>query len=128
MEKKPLTQLANAQARFAEADAQLQNAIAELESAKTTYERTTNLKAIDKMAKPESLLNLPQTLEEALEIAIQENPDIIAAHFEHLGARADIDRVTSDLLPNIDLVGSASRQESRGSNHYAHNTRGFNPE
>lgn len=108
-----ITQLANAQARFADADAQLQNNEAQLEGAKATFERITGLKAPTKMEKPVAFQHSWQTLEEVLRTASEENPSVIASQFDHLTAQAEADRITSGLLPTIDLVGSASRQESR---------------
>ena len=113
------TQLANAQGRFAEADAKLQKAVAELEGAKATYEKVTGLKAPLEMTKPTAFQVLPKTLEEALEIAETESPGIIAAQFEHLAAQAEAERITGGLLPKVDFVASSTRNESRnGSNSY----------
>jgi TolC family type I secretion outer membrane protein len=113
-----LTQEANAQARYAEADANLQKAEAELESAKATYEKVTGLKAPFEMAKPVAFQILPRSLEEALEIAETENPDVIASQFDHLAANADAERIGSNLLPTVDLVGSSTRRETRSISNY----------
>ena len=112
------TQLANAQANFADADAKLQKVTAELEGAKATYEKVTGLKAPLELAKPIPFQNVPKTMEECLEIAEVESPDIIAAQFEHLAAQADVDKATSGLLPNVDFVASSTRQESRTDTNY----------
>ena len=112
------TQLANAQARFADADAKLQKAVAELEGSKATYEKVTGLKAPLEMTKPTAFQVLPKTLEEALEIAETESPDVIAAQFEHLAAQAEAERITGGLLPNVDFVASSTRQEFRTDSNY----------
>ncbi|RZI46660.1 TolC family outer membrane protein [Candidatus Finniella inopinata] len=113
------TQLANAQKGFADADAKLQQTVAELEGAKATYERITGLKTPQELTKPKAFQHLPKTMEEAFEIAESESPSIIFAQFEHLAAQAEAERITGGLLPTVDFVASSTRNESRtGQNVY----------
>ena len=85
---------------------------------KATYERIVGLKAPVHMEKAGAFENLPKTLEEVLQTAGEENPTIIAAQFDHLTAQSEADRVGSNLLPTVDLVGSSSRQETRSDLNY----------
>jgi outer membrane protein TolC len=52
---------------------------------------------------------LPATLDEALILASQNNPNVISASFTELAARDNIDVVRGQLLPQISLVGDLNR-------------------
>src|SRR5580692_9593037 len=52
---------------------------------------------------------LPATRDEALSLAMNDNPNVISANFTELAARDSIDVVRGQLLPQISVVGTLSR-------------------
>jgi outer membrane protein TolC len=52
---------------------------------------------------------LPATREEALSLAGNDNPNVIAASFTELAARDNVDFVRGQLLPQISIVGDLNR-------------------
>ncbi len=52
---------------------------------------------------------LPATREEALSLAANDNPNVIAASFTELAARDNVDLVRGQLLPQVSIVGDLNR-------------------
>jgi outer membrane protein TolC len=74
------------------------------------------------LEKPALTLPLPANLEDALSMAEAENPAIIAADFAEKAALDKIDSTKGQLLPSIDLSGSANRSRETTSNAYWSNS------
>jgi outer membrane protein TolC len=55
---------------------------------------------------------LPATREEAQSLATSDNPNVIAASFNELAARDNVDVVRGQLLPQISIVGDLNRNFS----------------
>ena len=51
---------------------------------------------------------MPQTKEEAVEAASQDNPEVAAASFDERAALEDAEAIRSELLPKVNLVGTIS--------------------
>lgn len=86
----------------------------EVEALKAAYEKVVN-------KKPGNLLvpkipNLPNSLEEVLERARLNNPQIHAAQYSELEARHNVDVNQSALLPSLDLTASSSAYVNRNKN------------
>ncbi|MCX7338193.1 MAG: TolC family outer membrane protein [Alphaproteobacteria bacterium] len=113
-----MTQVANAEAKLADITAQLQTTRAELEGAKATFMRLTSIQASSDLTKPDLPKNLPMILENAIQLGLEQNPAVIAAQFEHLAAKAEIDKVAGGLFPQVDFEASSARQESLSHNDY----------
>lgn len=60
---------------------------------------------------PLKLPTIPKTLNEAVDLAIKSNPQILEAKFQSKVAENDIDVATSSLYPDIDVVGRVSRSD-----------------
>ncbi|MBY0463168.1 MAG: TolC family outer membrane protein [Alphaproteobacteria bacterium] len=108
------TQVANAEAKLADAEAQLLTAEAQLEGLKATYTQITGLQPAAQMQKPEPFLSLlPADLKNAVQLAKDQHPDVIAAQFDHLVAQSETQRIGGSLLPSVNVSATSSRNESR---------------
>jgi TolC family type I secretion outer membrane protein len=108
------TDVAQAEAAVAGAEAQRVLAVGNLESSRANY---TNLvgRAPARLVEPRLPPFLPAQLGTALEIARTTNPTIIAATFDEHAAHYNVKSITGELLPQINLNGSVSRTyEDRG--------------
>ncbi len=109
--EEPLTQVANAESKLAGAEADLRTAEADVVGAKATLAALVGVDAAN-IKKPEEPSQLPQSLEQAISFAVENNPDVIKAQFDHRAAEADIDKVKGAFLPSIDLTAKTSRDEA----------------
>ena len=108
------TQVANAEAKLADAEADLLTAEAKLEGFKASYTQLTGLQPAAQMKKPDSFLDLlPPDLKTAVQLAKDQNPEVIMAQFEHLAAQSETARIGGALLPSVDVSATSSRTESR---------------
>ena len=111
--EEPLTQVANAESKLAGADADLRSAEAEVIGAKATLASLIGVEAVN-VEKPNAPTSLPQTLEAAISIAVENNPAVIKAQFDHKAAEASIDKANGKYLPSIDLRARSQRDETSG--------------
>ena len=61
------------------------------------------------MTEPTPLTWMPPTLEEALKIALKENPEILAARYDEDAAKHNVRKIIGELLPTVSLSGELSR-------------------
>ena len=108
------TDLSQAEARLARAKADRILAEGILESSRAAYLNVVGVTP-ETLVNPDPLDGLPATPEEARAIALEGNPDVVAAYYEELAARDNVRAVTGELLPSIDIVGevSTSRNSSQ---------------
>ncbi len=117
--EEPLTQVAIAESKFAEAEAELRTAEADVVGARAILTALIGTDVI-KVAKPDAPTNLPQTLEASISMATDNHPAIMQAQFDHKAAEANIDEVEGKYyLPRVDLQAKSSREESSARNLYA---------
>ncbi|PPR25672.1 MAG: Outer membrane efflux protein BepC [Alphaproteobacteria bacterium MarineAlpha10_Bin1] len=103
------TDVAQAEARVAQAKADRIGAEGNLISARATYRQIIG-DLPGRLGWPASLAGVPSSESEALQIANVANPSIIGADFVERSARDDIDIALSDLLPQVSLRGGYDRQ------------------
>lgn len=108
------TDVAQAQVRLSGARSNVISAEGVLLSAMATYERTIGVRPEGTLAVPETLPQLPESLELALERARAANPQLLSALHNAKASDYDIDTSQSILLPRVNLVGSLSRQTGAG--------------
>lgn len=104
------TDVAQAQARRAAAVSQLDSARGNLKISRAAYERVighppSNLEIPQP---PEALL--PKTLQDAIAIAIQENPNVVAALYREQAARHTVDQIWGQLLPQVQVDASYAQR------------------
>ncbi len=105
------TDVAQAEARLAGAKAQRAQAAAALETSRATYRRVIG-HFPGTLEDAPALPPLPGSEEEAMAIALEENPLIIAARYREMAARYDIKVAKGALLPTIDAFASYQRAKS----------------
>jgi len=101
------TDVAQAEARLSRASADRIQAQGVLAVSKATYERVIGEAPSDLEAAP-PLPELPASLQEALNIGLAENPDIVSATHNERAAGDAVDVAFSDLLPRVDVQGRVS--------------------
>lgn len=103
------TDVALAEARLESARANYALAESQIESSSATYAFLVGFEPRT-LEEPPALNALPQTFEEALEIALAHNPDISAAEHNERVAKEQIETARSRLRPEVNVVGSAAIQ------------------
>ncbi|MEM7121194.1 MAG: TolC family outer membrane protein [Pseudomonadota bacterium] len=102
------TDVSQAQASLATAVADRLAAEGSLASAGADYEEIIGSPPAE-LSNPGPLVGIPATSDQASEIAETEHPDILSAQFFELAAIDGVDVEEADLLPDVDLVGSYTR-------------------
>ncbi|MDP3371365.1 MAG: TolC family outer membrane protein [Candidatus Paracaedibacteraceae bacterium] len=110
--EEPLTQVANAESKLAKAEADLRSAEADVIGAKASLFAIIGAEPSNNLKKPEVPENLPKTLDQTILLAIENNPDVIKAQFDHKSAQANIDKINGKYLPSLDLRAQTKRDEA----------------
>jgi outer membrane protein len=108
------TDVQQAKSRLARARVRCLQAETTLANDKTAYSRLVG-RAPGSLEKPSIVMAASHTVEELLHRAETENPNVVAARFRLETADADADANKSGLLPEVNLVGNASRNWDQGS-------------
>lgn len=111
------TDVHQAEARLAGATANRIQAEGNLEASRATYANVVG-EAPGVLERPDTALPLPGSLGEALDMAEEANPSIVAAIYSEKAARDSIDSAKGKLMPSIDLSGSAARSLDTTSDNY----------
>ena len=99
------TDVAQSEARLALARSTLSTAEGRLQSSEETYRRVVGAQPGD-LAPPPTLPALPATADQAVEIAIANNPDIAAIAAQIRAAGRDVAVVRAGRLPTVSAIGS----------------------
>ncbi len=102
------TDVFQAEARLARATADRVQGEGDLGAARATYQAVIGAApgTLELPAIPEGL---PNSLAEALELAVDRNPAVISAQYQERAARDTVDDRRGELLPTLELRGEASR-------------------
>lgn len=99
------TDVAQAEASLAGAESAIELAKANLKSSKANYERFIG-RAPGALVEPRGLGKLlPNTLQAAIGMAIQESPNVVAALYQEQAARWNVDLIRGELLPTVSVQG-----------------------
>ena len=101
------TDVAQSQSRLALAQGDLRNAQANLINARETYIRLVGEAPTD-LAPPPPLPNLPDDVDNAVDVALANNPDLIADKERAAAAGFDTEVAGSGRLPNVSLFAGAT--------------------
>ena len=96
------TDVAQSQSRLALAQGDLRSAQANLIAAREAYIQLTGL-APDDLQPPPPLPGLPASAEDAVFVALEDNPDLIAARERAEASRFDVDVAGSGRLPRVSI-------------------------
>jgi outer membrane protein len=104
------TDVAQAQARRAGAVSALDLARANLQTSRATYERVIGHPPSNLVEPREHTRLVPKSLEEAIAISAQENPNVVAALYREQAARHAVERIKGELLPEVSLEANYTRR------------------
>jgi TolC family type I secretion outer membrane protein len=107
------TDVAQAEARLASALADRVRAEGDLVASRAAYRRVVGSDP-GTLESPAPLADLPETEAAALEIALVEHPDVIAATFVEKAAQDDVRIAEGVLLPEVNLRASVERGYDQG--------------
>jgi outer membrane protein len=104
------TDVAQAQARRAGAVSDLDAARANLKTSRAAYERIIGHPPSNLTVPPIPENLIPKALEGAQGIALQENPNVVAALYREQQARFTVDRIWGELLPSAQIDADYTRR------------------
>ena len=102
------TDVSQAESRFKLAHVARLQAQNELDNKRVTFSRFVG-EMPGVLSAPKTPFDIPDTLDTAIILARQNNPDIIAASYNQQAARADVKTAEGSLLPEVNIVGNANR-------------------
>lgn len=108
------TDVAQAESRLAGARAQLQQAEGNLQSSRALFQRLVGLEPA-RMQAPAPVVPPVRSQQEAVRLATENNPAVIAAQFDEAAARDLIDVQFAALMPQVSLNASAFRIDNNAS-------------
>lgn len=103
------TDVSQSEARLASSTASRVTAEGNLRASKARFERVVGIAPDGALGRPVYTVNMPASLDDALAIAENKNPDLHAARFSSTAAKFATRSVTGELLPQVDLTGSIGR-------------------
>ena len=107
------TDVAQAEARLAAARSLLAARRGALEVSREAYRRDVGVYPQD-LEPPPPLPDLPDSLDQAIAIAFQEAPQILAARLERIASGNDVRAAIGALLPQVSLAGQVGRFDVLG--------------
>ncbi len=102
------TDVAQAESRLSRSSADRISAEGNLTASRAQYERFVG-KPPENPVEPAKVVNLPKSTKDAAAAAGSDNPNVVAAQFEEAAQRLRIKEVQGELLPDLNLVGDATR-------------------
>jgi len=104
------TDVHQAEARLARSRADRIQSEGDLEISRANYLNIVGEPAPEALTLPTMQLSLVETAEEAVQIAVVNNPAVIAAEFDRRQAMDNVDEVWGELLPELELTASSTRE------------------
>jgi TolC family type I secretion outer membrane protein len=103
------TDVAQAESRLAQSQANLTAAIAQEANSRAAYQRVVGIVPDPRMQEAPLLNTAPASEDQSVAMAVEEAPRVAAAKYRVVSANYAIDNAMADLLPTIQLVGTVSR-------------------
>ena len=108
------TDVAQAQARRAQAVSELDLANANLKTSRSSYEQTVG-NPPSKLEEPHAEHKLiPHNVDEAVSISAHENPQVVVALYREQAARFNVDKIRGELLPEARIEATYSDRYNTG--------------
>ena len=98
------TDVVQSEARVSNAVADRVRAQGDLDSSRDTFIRVVGMPPVN-LEWPEPLGDLPHNKEDATNLALSNNPDVLASIFNGAAAEDDVDLVLGEFLPSVSLDG-----------------------
>ena len=108
------TDVAQAEARLALAESQLESARAQLITSSENYIRLVGHAPAD-LSVPPALPQLPESSQDAVDIALENNPEFLAAITQSRAADHDVDAAKAQRLPTLSAIGGINQYDYLGS-------------
>ncbi len=105
------TDVAQAESRLSGARASRIAAEGDLEVSNAFFEQVVGV-APGSLTVPDNLPELPESREAAVDMALSNNPSVLASQFDLESAEHTVRVQASDLLPSVDLIGTATRDRN----------------
>ena len=109
------TDVAQAEAALAGAQAQLENSQGKLQTARAAFRAVIGYQPPDDLIEPQPLALPVHTEREAAAVASVNNPTVVAAAFNDAASKDAVDVAFSQLMPQVSLQGQAFEQDNAGS-------------
>jgi len=106
-----VTDISQAKARLAGAEASEKQSLGDLEAAKASFRRKIGYDVQGKTVMPPVPSGIPATITESLDLAYMNNPILKAAHYNEQAAGDDVYVRSSTILPNVSIQGTMSRAD-----------------
>ncbi len=106
------TDVAQAEAALAGAAAQREISQGNLQTARATFTREVGVTPADNLVEPQPLHLPVRSEEEAVQLAVANNPNVVSALFAYAASRDAVDVAFSALMPNLSLQGAGSRTQN----------------
>ncbi len=104
------TDVHQAEARLARSKADRIQPAGDLETSRANYLNIVGEPAPVTLTLPERVSDLPDSAEDAVRIAVVNNPGVIAAEFDRRASMDNVDEVWGELLPEVDVTASSTRE------------------
>jgi outer membrane protein len=111
------TDVAQAEAALAGASAQRETAAGNLQTARAAFQRAVGYLPGNDLVEPQPLKLPIKTQIDAANLAIANNPSVIAAMFDDAASKDNVDVAFSALMPQVALQGQTFQQNNAGSSH-----------
>lgn len=108
-----MTDVSQAQSRLIAAKVSRLQAEGDLSNQKIIFAKLVG-KLPGTLQQPDLKLSLPQTQQEAMRLSLEKNPKIISANYNAEAAHSNIKASKGNLLPEVNLIASASHSNQDG--------------
>lgn len=109
------TDVAQAEAALAGATAQRETAEGNLQTSRATFAQVIGYMPPDNLVEPQPLSLPVRTQQDAVAMAANNNPNVVAALFNDSAAKDQVDVAIAQLLPQVSLQGQTFQQNNVGS-------------
>ena len=107
------TDVAQSKARLSRAASDEAQAEGSLIASKATFKRVIGV-GPDMLQAPLQIPEVPGTLDETIDIALKNNPNLQRSSFEELSSKSVVNSEKSRILPTVSLRGAMQRQQGAG--------------
>lgn len=112
LQQRTLADLSQAQSRLGQAQANLTEAVSNLANSVANFKRIIGQPPGD-LSEAGPMEKLPATMDEAVSVALSDNPDVVVARLAVNLAESDVKINTRTLLPSVDLNSTVSFQDAK---------------
>ena len=112
--------IAQADIAYLDAQSKLYDMEVNEKISRATLKQLTGVEVTEKLDAPDKIFDKKFTKEEALNIAIKNNPSIISVIAEHAAAKAKLSTFNGEFLPRIDISAGLNKEFARNKSYDAY--------